>query len=111
MRIGSLIYKYFQLKLDSKIFFFPLTRNLFIEILIDFSMYTCIHDLRPDSYREKMWKLKVGEGGPWLTTEHNHLGRQHWEFNPDAGTPEERAHVDRLRQEFSKNRFRNKQMR
>lgn len=57
-----------------------------------------------------MWKFKIAErGGPWLTTTNGHVGRQHWEFDPEAGTPEERAQVERMREEFRKNRFRRKQ--
>ncbi|KAK2988408.1 hypothetical protein RJ640_007701 [Escallonia rubra] len=55
-----------------------------------------------------MWKLKLSEGegdNPWLRSGNNHIGRQFWEFNPDLGTPEERAQVDKAREEFHRNRY------
>ncbi|XP_024197667.1 cycloartenol synthase 2 isoform X2 [Rosa chinensis] len=59
-----------------------------------------------------MWRLKVSEGGrdgnPWLTSVNNHVGRQFWEFDPNLGTPEERAQVEKTRLEFRNNRFQSK---
>ncbi|OIW21251.1 hypothetical protein TanjilG_31181 [Lupinus angustifolius] len=54
-----------------------------------------------------MWRLKVGEGGkdPYLFSTNNFAGRQTWEFDPEAGTPEERAQVEAARQDFYNNRF------
>ncbi|KAG5562962.1 hypothetical protein RHGRI_005636 [Rhododendron griersonianum] len=54
-----------------------------------------------------MWKLKVAEGqGPWLNSTNNFVGRQIWEFDPDAGTPEEREAVEEARDDYRKNRSR-----
>nr|WNA08417.1 lanosterol synthase [Cyclocarya paliurus] len=56
-----------------------------------------------------MWKLKISEGGPDLVSVNNFIGREHWEFDPNAGTPEEHAEVERVREEYKKNRFKMKQ--
>ncbi|KAJ4957763.1 hypothetical protein NE237_024874 [Protea cynaroides] len=54
-----------------------------------------------------MWRLKIAKGDDlYLYSTNNHVGRQIWEFDPNCGTPEERAAVEKAREEFRKNRFR-----
>lgn len=56
-----------------------------------------------------MWKLKIGEGNgedPYLFSSNNFVGRQTWEFDPNAGTPEERAAIVEARRSFYDDRFR-----
>ncbi|XP_059446573.1 beta-amyrin synthase-like isoform X1 [Corylus avellana] len=54
-----------------------------------------------------MWRLKIAEGGkdPYIFSTNNFVGRQIWEFDPHAGTPQERAQVEEARQNFYNNRF------
>ncbi|VFQ61165.1 unnamed protein product [Cuscuta campestris] len=58
-----------------------------------------------------MWKLRIGEGGggtggdPYLYSTNDYVGRQTWEFDPTAGTPEEVAEVEAARTEFWNNRY------
>lgn len=53
-----------------------------------------------------MWRLKLGEGAtnPYLFSTNNFIGRQTWEFDPDAGTPDERAQVETARQNYYQDR-------
>ncbi|CAN8240342.1 unnamed protein product [Cochlearia groenlandica] len=58
-----------------------------------------------------MWRLKIGEGNGkeddhYLFSSNNFLGRQTWEFDQNAGTPEERAAVEEARRGFLLNRSR-----
>ncbi|XP_062008871.1 beta-amyrin synthase-like [Rosa rugosa] len=57
-----------------------------------------------------MWKLRFGDEGanndPYLFSTNNFHGRQTWEFDPAAGTPEERAEVEEVRLSFYNNRHR-----
>lgn len=57
-----------------------------------------------------MWKLKIAEAeNPWLRTVNNHVGRQVWEYDPNlVGSPEERAEIEKARENFRLNRFEQK---
>lgn len=54
-----------------------------------------------------MWKLILSQGDddPRLKSVNGHIGRQFWEFDANHGTPQERAHVEKLRQDFHSNRL------
>lgn len=53
-----------------------------------------------------MWRLKIAEGGndPHLYSTNNFVGRQIWKFDPNYGTEEERAKVEKARLDFWNNR-------
>ncbi|XP_061347228.1 beta-amyrin synthase-like [Gastrolobium bilobum] len=55
-----------------------------------------------------MWRLKIADGGndPYIFSTNNFVGRQTWEFDPEAGSPKERAQVEAARLNFYNNRFR-----
>ncbi|XP_059458314.1 beta-amyrin synthase 2-like [Corylus avellana] len=57
-----------------------------------------------------MWRLKIAEGGnnPFLFSTNNFVGRQVWEFDSNAGTPEELTEVEEARQIFYENRHNNR---
>ena len=53
-----------------------------------------------------MWRLKIAEKGsnPYIFTTNDFVGRQIWEYDLNAGTPEEREQVEDARRNFTKNR-------
>lgn len=54
-----------------------------------------------------MWRLRIGaETGDntYLFSTNNYAGRQIWEFDEEAGSPEELAEVNKARDNFSANR-------
>ncbi|KAL6285244.1 hypothetical protein ACE6H2_009634 [Prunus campanulata] len=54
-----------------------------------------------------MWKLKVADGGNdlYIYSTNDFVGRQIFEFDAEAGTPEERAEVEEARLNFYNNRY------
>ncbi|KAJ3669531.1 hypothetical protein LUZ60_011481 [Juncus effusus] len=52
-----------------------------------------------------MWRLKISQGGQFVRTCRGYLGRETWEFDEQLGSSDERATVERVREEFSLNRF------
>ncbi|KAG5569822.1 hypothetical protein H5410_059588 [Solanum commersonii] len=53
-----------------------------------------------------MWKLTVAQGqDAYLYSTNNYVGRQTWEFDPNIGTTEERAEIEKARQQFWNNRY------
>ena len=58
-----------------------------------------------------MWRLSCASNdkdNPFLASTQSFQGRQTWDFDPDAGTKEERDEVERLRAQFTKNRLTHK---
>ncbi|GAY61015.1 hypothetical protein CUMW_206550 [Citrus unshiu] len=56
-----------------------------------------------------MWRLRIGDhrtkNDPYIFSTNNHVGRQIWEFDPDADSPEELAEVEAARLNYFNNRF------
>ncbi|CAH1426798.1 unnamed protein product [Lactuca virosa] len=54
-----------------------------------------------------MWKLQMSKGDddPGVRSVNHHIGRQFWEFDPHAGTPEERSQIESMHEEFTRNRL------
>lgn len=58
-----------------------------------------------------MWSFKSGwdsDGHPLLHSLNGNIGRQAWVFDPQAGTDEDKAAVEKLREEFRRNRHEQK---
>ncbi|CAL5430658.1 unnamed protein product [Camellia sinensis] len=65
-----------------------------------------LEELHSRQQRKEMWKLVLSKSNdPCLKSVNNHIGRQFWEFDPNLGTTEQRTQIEKLRQEFYKNRF------
>ncbi|XP_078166360.1 cycloartenol synthase-like isoform X2 [Carex rostrata] len=56
-----------------------------------------------------MWKLKLAKGGPLVKTCNGNIGRVTWEFDERLGSSEDRAAVEKARNEFYLNRHHQKQ--
>lgn len=56
-----------------------------------------------------MWRLRIGAAARdehHLFSTNNYVGRQTWEFDAEAGSPEELAGMEQARRNFSLNRSR-----
>jgi beta-amyrin synthase len=54
-----------------------------------------------------MWRLKIAEGSSndYLYSTNKFVGRQTWEYDPEGGSPDERAEVEEARLNFYNNRY------
>ncbi|CAD5324481.1 unnamed protein product [Arabidopsis thaliana] len=82
---------------------------LYIVRKITLSSFQSILDLKSESILidNKKWKLRIGAKAgddPHLCTTNNYLGRQIWEFDTNACSPEELFEVEKARRNFSDNR-------
>ena len=58
-----------------------------------------------------MWSFKSAwdsDGHPLLHSLNGNIGRQTWVFDPTAGTDEDRSAIEKLREEFRRNRHEQK---
>lgn len=52
-----------------------------------------------------MWRLKIAEGnGPYLYSTNNYVGRQIWEYDPNADGTEQSEEYEKAREQFREQR-------
>ncbi|PSC70347.1 Cycloartenol synthase isoform B [Micractinium conductrix] len=94
----------------------PLSFGIVFGIVAGMMVYVSVKELLPSAFRFDpkdsvvSTSVLVGMGVMAVslvlfTLLNGNVGRQTWEWDPEAGTPEERARVEELRAQFTKNRL------
>lgn len=74
----------------------------------DIHSHLYCRSLSDQKVKKIMWKLQLSKGDddhPGVRSVNHHIGRQFWEFDPHAGTPEERSQIESMHEEFTRNRL------